>query len=370
MMDRRSFTAGLAAAVACGGAARAWTVPDDAAIAGVLDARVKAGKAMGLAVGITGPGGRRFIAAGHRSAGDPRPPAIDSEFQIGSVTKLFTALILMDMVGRGEVRLDQPLADLLPRGVRVPARGGRQITLVDLATHTSGLPREAAFDDEIDGDPWNGFTEAELFKGLAKTPPDHDIGTGYVYSNLGYCLLADALARRAGEPWPTLAERRLLRPLGLSDTRVTLDAGQERRLLPGYGEDLKPVKRWRMDQAVAGIGGLNSTAGDLMGFLEAAMGLRSTPLAPAFKAMLTVRRPKPPQPGEFRAREVAIGWHIQHSGGGDAVWHDGGSGGYRSFAGYNPALKTGVAILSNSWAAGDLHDLGVWMLCGDAVEGA
>jgi CubicO group peptidase (beta-lactamase class C family) len=328
---------------------------------------VKAGKAMGLAVGVTGPGGRRFVAAGRRSASDPRPPAIDSEIQIASITKLFTALILMDMVRRGEARLDQPLAELLPRSVKVPTRNGRQITLVDLATHTSGLPREADFDEEIEDDPWNGFTEAELYKAVAAEPPDHDIGTGYVYSNFGYCLLADALARRAGEPWPTLAERRVLRPLGLADTRVHLDPGQARRMLPGHGKDLKPMKRWRMDQAAVGIGGLNSTAADLMSFLEAAMGLRSTPLAPAFQAMLSVKRPKPPQPGEFRVREVAIGWHIQHSRGGDALWHDGGTGGYSTFAGYNPALKTGVVILSNSWASGDLHDLGYWLLCGDAL---
>ena len=116
-----------------------------------------------------------------------------------------------------------------------------------------------------------------------------------------------------------------------------------------------------MDQSIAGVGGLTSTTDDMLTWLDANLDERSTPLGPALRAQLSVRRKKPPMPGETGPREVAIGWHIDHRPGGDAVWHDGGTAGYRSFAGWNPALKTGLVVLANS-SATDPQDLGLWAL--------
>jgi CubicO group peptidase (beta-lactamase class C family) len=351
MLTRRAFGAGLAAAAGLGGRAFAQGpsggVPADAAVAEAVQALIADRKAVGIAVGLTGPGGRRFIAGGRRSDRDPRPPDADSVLQIGSITKSFTGAILMDMVVKGEVGLDQPVAELLPRGVNVPTRGGRQITLVDLATHTAGLPREPDGFEGADTD-WAGFTDAVLLRLLPRWRPATDIGAAYAYSNVGMSLLALALRRRAGGvSYEALARQRLLDPLGLASTRVHPTAAMRRRFLPGFDEALKPVAPWRMDQAIVGAGGLVSTADDLLAWLEAQMGLKATPLASAMRAQLSVRRPKPAQPGDKGPREVAIGWHIDHRPGGEVVWHDGGARGYRAFAGWSPALRTGVAVLAN-----------------------
>jgi CubicO group peptidase (beta-lactamase class C family) len=319
-------------------------------------------KAVGIAVGLTGVGGRRFITAGRRSDADPHPPAADSVFQIGSITKTFTSAVLMDMVLKGEVALDQPVAELLPKDVKVPTRHDRQITLVDLATHTAGLPRDPDGFSGPDGDDWAGFTDAVLLRLLPNWRPATDIGTTYAYSNTGVALLALALRRRAGGlPYETLVRRRVLEPLGMADTRINPTGAMKRRFVPGFGDDLKPTTLWRMDQAISGVGGLVSTTDDLLAWLEANMGATPTPLGPVLKAQLSVRRKKPPMPEDKGPREVAIGLHIDHRLAGDVVWHDGGTNGYRAFAGWNPAVRTGVVILANSNAT-DLHDLAFWAL--------
>jgi CubicO group peptidase (beta-lactamase class C family) len=245
--------------------------------------------------------------------------------------------------------------------VKVPTRHGREITLVNLATHTAGLPRDPQGFEGPHVD-WAGFTDVVLLRLLPGWRPATDIGTTYAYSNNGVALLALALRRRAGGvSYEALVRQRVLDPLGLTSTRIHLTGDMKRRFVPGFDDDLKPAALWRVDQAIAGVGGLSSTTDDLLTYLEAEIGLNATPLGPAMKAQLSVRRKKPPLSGDKGPREVAIGWHIDHRPGGDAVWHDGGISGYRTFAGWNPALGTGVAILANSTAT-DLHDLAFWAL--------
>lgn len=366
MLSRRSFAGGLAAVGMTNGTraqeeAHAHSLPDDEAIASVLARLLSGRRGVGIVVGLTGPSGRRIITAGRRSDADSRTPASDSVFQIASITKTFTSAILMDMVGKGEAALDEPVVGLLPRGTEVPSRGGRQITLIDLATHTSGLPRDPDGFDPPDGG-WAGYTDTVLLRLLPTWRPATDIGATYAYSNTGVSLLAFALRRRAGEPtYEALVRKRVLDPLGLKSTRIYPTADMKRRFVPGFGDDLKPARLWRMDQAVAGVGGLYSTTDDLLSYLEAQIGLKATPLGSALRAQLSTRRLKPRLPTDKGPREAAIGWHIDHRPEGDAVWHDGGTSGYRTFAGWNPMLGTGAAILANS-SATDASALGFWAL--------
>ena len=138
-------------------------------------------QSVGIVVGIIDPQGRRIVSYGTLDQGDPRPVTGDTVFEIGSITKVFTSLILADMVGRGEVALNDPVAKYLPPGVKVPERKGRQITLVDLATHMSGLPREASnFEPDL-ADWAAGYSEASLYEFLGAHQLTEDIGASNEY---------------------------------------------------------------------------------------------------------------------------------------------------------------------------------------------
>jgi serine-type D-Ala-D-Ala carboxypeptidase/endopeptidase len=158
-------------------------------------------QSVGIVVGVIGPEGRRVVAYGQLEKGDPRALSGDTVFEIGSATKVFTALLLTDMVERGEVALDDPVAKYLPAGVQMPERNGRSITLVDLATHTSGLPRlPTNLAPKDPGNPYADYSVDELHEFLADYQLTRDIGSQYEYSNLGGGLLGYVLARFVRPP--------------------------------------------------------------------------------------------------------------------------------------------------------------------------
>ena len=151
-----------------------------------------------------------MVGRGRLDQSDPRVPDIDTVFEIGSITKVFTALLLADMVLRGVVAWDEPVARLLPASVHVPRFGERQITLLDLATHTSGLPRMPSnFHPADPGDPYADYTVGQLYDFLDDTMLSRTPGTAYEYSNLGYGLLGHALARRSGSGFEELVRARI-----------------------------------------------------------------------------------------------------------------------------------------------------------------
>ena len=161
-------------------------------------------------VGVIEPQGRRVVAYGSLNQGDPRPLNGDTIFEIGSVTKVFTSLLLADMVQRGEVALADPVAKYLPADVKVPERGGRVITLVDLSTHTSGLPRMPSnFHPKDPANPYADYTVEQLYQFLSSYQLTRDIGSQFEYSNLGGGLLGQALARRAGMDYEALVRSRI-----------------------------------------------------------------------------------------------------------------------------------------------------------------
>jgi Beta-lactamase class C and other penicillin binding proteins len=169
---------------------------------------------------------------------DKRPVDGDTIFEIGSATKVFTSLLLADAVKRGEVALTDPVAKYLPAEVKVPERAGRKITLVDLATHTSGLPSVPSnLAPKNPANPYAGYTVQQLYDFLSTYQLSRDIGAQYDYSNLGVGLLDNALSRRAGVDYETLVQTRITRPLGMKSTSIALSEEQKRRLASGHGGD-------------------------------------------------------------------------------------------------------------------------------------
>jgi len=262
--------------------------------------------------------------------------------------------------------LGDPVAKYLPTTVRVPERGGREITLYDLATHTSGLPREPL--NLQPREPWNPFADysiEQLYQFLSGYQLTKDIGTEFDYSNLGAGLLGHALARRAGIDYDALVRARITGPLGMTSTGMALLPAMGARLAVGHNRLLEPVGNWD-SPTLAGAGALRSTTNDMLTFLAANLGYTQSPLGPAMTAMLQVPR---------AGRGTPMGWQIVTldglivPNGRHIVWMNGGTYGYRSFLGFDPKIRTGVVVLSNAFrlsgalsGVGDIDDIGLHLL--------
>jgi CubicO group peptidase (beta-lactamase class C family) len=308
-------------------------------------------KAVGIVVGTIDAGGRQIVAYGKTGGSPDRAPDANTIFEIGSITKVFTSLVLADMVERGEVKLDDPVVKYLPAGAKVPTRGGKQITLLDLSMQISGLPRlptNLKYADPLN--PYVDYTGARLLDFLSEYKLTRDIGEKYEYSNLGAGLLGFALAHRDGASYEEMVRRRILQPLKMSSTTVTLSDAQKARMAAGHDAALHAVPLWDID-ALAGAGALRSTADDMLTFLAANMGLVETPLKNAMARMRSVHR----ETGTPDL-EIEMAWHVWHKFGADLVWHNGGTGGFRSFLGFDPARRRGVVVLCNT--SFDVDDIG------------
>jgi CubicO group peptidase (beta-lactamase class C family) len=335
----------LAAVAASLRSAVAPPVASDEEIHALLVDHVEAQrKSVGTVVGVLTPAGRRLVCHGRLDQSDPRPVDGDTVFEVGSVTKIFTALLLADMVHRGEVSLDDPVSKHL-HGVKVPECNGRQITLVDLATHTSGLPflpSDIPVADPAEaGRALARYSAADLHRFLAGFEPSEPIGSRWAYSNLGFALLGEALAHRAGTDYETLVRERITRPLGMPSTAVTVTPAMRGHLGVGHDARLLPTPEVEMPAFIA-AGCLRSTANDLLTFLSAFLGGAGSPLAPAMKAMLQTRRPGP-------GVEQALGWWIVKVGPDDDgfVAFGGQTLGYASTMAFDPQTHVGVVVLSN-----------------------
>ena len=237
----------------------------DSAIRTILQQRVDQKRAAGLVVGTLDASGRSSVVAyGSADAAGAQRLDGNTVFEIGSITKTFTATILADMVLRGEVKLDDPVAKYLPATVRVPSRGGKLITLADLATQSSGLPRMPDNFHPADAtNPYADYSVQQMYDFLSRYELPRDIGAKYEYSNLGVGLLGHALARRAGVSYESLVNARVLAPLGMTSTRITLTPDMRSRLAVGHDEAMHPVANWDLP-TLAGAGALRSTATDML----------------------------------------------------------------------------------------------------------
>lgn len=306
---------------------------------------------VGVVVAAVAGGHVEIRGAGSTGGDAGGTPDAHTLFEIGSVTKTFTALALARMAAAGTVRLDDPLAGLLPDGTAVPARGGRQITLRHLATHASGLPRLPkgmllrALLRPGTPDPYAGCTADVLLSGLARTRLGATPGQRVRYSNLGAGLLGLGLARRAGTDYEQLITKQICAPLALPDTVVTVDAARAVRTAGGHDGRRRPTPPWNL-AALAGAGALRSTATDLVAYVRAQLDGGPPELAEGIRLSREV---------EHRRSSFAwvhLGWmaHRLHARQGAhlQIWHNGGTGGFSSFVGFDPETGTGVVVLGNT----------------------
>jgi CubicO group peptidase (beta-lactamase class C family) len=307
------------------------------------------GRAWAIVVGVVSRQGRHVFGHGRVAADSPARPDGQTLFEIGSVTKTFTALLLADLAERGKLKLDDPVRLYLPDDVKLPKRGDKEITLEHLATHTSALPRiplSMRFTAIFDTNPYKNYDADDLYNTLARASLARDPGEKYEYSNLAFGLLGHAMSRQADCRYEDLVVKRICEPLGLRNTRASLDEDQRQRFALPYTASGTTASTWEFD-ALAGAGALRSTADDMLTYLEANMGLKQTDLLPAMRRCHTVRHPTP-----NKIQTIGLGWHVeQRSEDSQLAFHGGGTGGYNCLVGFfkqggEPAF--GIVVLTNS----------------------
>ncbi len=288
------------------------------------------GYGTGVAIGVSTHGVRRVFAYGAARTG--------SMFEIGSISKTFTGLILAKMVVEGKVSLNQPLRELLPEDL-VKKPGRREITLLDLATHRSGLPSMPDnLPDPTQANPYANYHTTDMYeymerRGVYKLPDEE-----FNYSNLGYSLLGQVLASRAGRTYPDLLRDDVTGPLHLDDTVITLSGEQQRRFIEGHFPLGHPVHAWDMD-ALAPAGGIRSTAGDMLTYLEANL----NPTGGLSAALIASHQLKAEMAPGHR---IAIAWIYDTAS--ETYWHNGATRGYTSYAFFRPKDDSAAIVLVNN----------------------
>ena len=304
-----------------------------------ISTRVGHGYNPGIALGIVNPDGRAFFSAGVTSYEADVVPDEHTLYEIGSVTKVFTSLLLADAVQRGETTLDEPVEALFDGQLEVPERGGRAITLQHLSTHTSGLPYNPPFVDADPLNPFASFSNEDLVEFLATYQLPRNPGQLWEYSNLGVGLLGNALAARLGTTYEAALHERVIEPLGLSETVITPTPEQLDRFAQGY---FGFVPRDRIElPSLEAAGILLSSVSDMLTFLEHQMAIADSPLADAISATQEIRFSAP-------NADMGLGWLTVQLGSNTVYMHDGATFGQTAFVGFNPATKTGVAVLTNA----------------------
>jgi D-alanyl-D-alanine-carboxypeptidase/D-alanyl-D-alanine-endopeptidase len=327
--------------------AQSW--PSDSALKATLQQRLGSKSGVGIVVATLEKGKPpRIVTVG--SSGSKTLLDGNTVFEIGSVTKVFTSALLADMVQRGEVRLDDPISKYLPATVRVPSRGGRQITLLELATQSSGLPRLPNNLSPADMmNPYADYTVKKLYDFLSSYELPRDVGSQFEYSNLGVGLLGHVLSLRAGKSYEALLTERILEPLGMRHTRIVLTPEMREHLATGHNGAGTAVPNWDLP-TLAGAGALRSTANDMLKFLAANLDSLSGPVARALALGHTPRREAGSQ------MKIGLGWITAGQIGTPLTWHNGETGGYHSFIGFDREAERGVVILAN--LGGSIDDIG------------
>ena len=326
------------------------SIPDSLAIS--IEERLKSGHSPSYAIGIIDKDGPQYFLFGktHQEGNSVDQHTI---YEIGSITKTFTALLLAQSVIDGEINLTDPIQKYLPEGILAPTRNNDEITLGQLSDHTSGFPRMPTnFEPEDPQNPFADYTIQQLYDFITSHDLIRDIGSAYEYSNVAQGLLGHILELRYKESFEQLVIEKICLPLGMLHTKITLDDNMKENLALGHNFGVE-VPNWDIP-TLAGAGALRSSLHDMLIFISANLGLINTNMREAMDLTHTIRHDK------AGGSRVGLGWHITTGAEGDVIWHNGGTGGYRTFAGFVKESGKGVVVLTNSTKGAD--DIGLYLL--------
>ena len=305
-----------------------------------------------IAIGLVDEQGVRFYNFGHTRSGGPEVSE-HTIYEIGSITKVFTAILLAQQVLAGNMSLNDSINQYLPSEAQVPAKGEQAITLGSLSDHTSGIPRlPANMAPANPKNPYADYSVEQMYVFISSYEPTREVGAAYEYSNLAQGLLGHILALHANLPYEQLVMNEIAQPLEMEETGITLSLPMQHNLAIGHAGSTE-TDNWDIP-TLAGAGALRSSTSDMVKFLAANLGLTETSLR---ESMELTHRVRHSQAGEMR---VGLGWHIKAGKEGDVIWHNGGTGGYRAFAGLVKETGKGVVVLTNSSISVD--DIGFHLL--------
>jgi D-alanyl-D-alanine-carboxypeptidase/D-alanyl-D-alanine-endopeptidase len=329
-------------------------LPSDAEILAIIKQRVDDKRSAGMVVGVIDADGRQRIV----SYGDPGPgqPPLDGNtvFEIGSISKVFTSTVLAQLVQEGKVRLEDSAQKYLPSTVHLPTRNGKAITLGNLAMQNSGLPRMPSnFKPADAANPYADYTVQQMYDFLSSYQLPRDPGAEFEYSNLGVGLLGHILSHVTGSSYEEMERHRVWAPLGMTNTAITLTPWMKSHLAIGHDPQGKVAANWDLP-TLAGAGAIRSTTTDMLKFLDANLHPERGALQ---RAMAFAHEERVPA-GNMR---IGLNWLTAHAGPDKIVWHNGGTGGYRTFIGFDPSKKTGVVVMTNSAGEG-ADDVGFHIL--------
>jgi len=328
------------------------------AIRAFLQRRVEVEKRdVGIVVGIVDEHGSSIVSYGRMDNGTDQEVNGDTLFDIASITKPFTGLLLQDMIERGEMKLDDPVQKYLPASVRMPTRNDKEITLRHLVTHTSGLPHIAPnLDPKRADQSFADYTVEELNAFLSGYQLTRDPGTKFEYSSLGAGLLGHVIALKAGSDYESLVVDRICGPLKMDSTRITLTPELKARFATGHNQFGEAVPSWDRQTQLGGSA-LRSTANDLLKFVSANLGLTPSSLTPVMEKTHVVHLSN-----AIPETDMGLAWMITHLHATRIVHHGGEAPGYCTFVGFDKARRRGVVLLSSSWNGFDLDAIGMPLL--------
>jgi D-alanyl-D-alanine-carboxypeptidase/D-alanyl-D-alanine-endopeptidase len=327
----------------------------DAQINEIIKKEVDNGRCPSIVVGILDENGKHVIAYGRSNKESGSKPDGNTLYEIGSITKVFTSLLLEEMFERSELSVNDPISKFLPKNVNLPMKDEKEIKLLDLSTQTSGLPRMPNnFTPKDYGNPFADYTPEKLYEFLSSYKLTRSIGEKYEYSNLGVGLLGHILTLKAGTDYETLLQKRICEPLNMKSTIILITPELKQRLAVGYNENGKPVKNWDFS-ALTGCGAIKSTVNDLLIFAEANLGLIKTSLSNAMEEIQQIKH-NTTVPDLY----IGMGWHVWTRFDKAIIWHNGGTGGYRTFIGLDKEDKKAVVVLSNG--INGVDDIGLHLL--------
>lgn len=298
----------------------------------------RTGACVAAAVIEGGTTARTYVCANPKTA---RAHDEHTAFEIGSVSKTMTAALLAEMIARGEITLDDPIMRLLPQGTSVPTFAGREITIGNIVTHTSGLPRIPPQWPIADfNNPYARLTERDLLGALSATRLTIAPGTRWEYSNFAVMVLSYALAKRSGKDFETLLHERLLVSLGMHDTYIARRPPQV-RLAQGHLSTSEPAVPWDFPIDMAGVGGVRATLADMVRYAEGLLGIRESAITPA------LARTQQPV-ASVGGHDMGMSWFLAKRNGRTMIMHDGGTGGYTSFVAFDRPARRAVVLLSDT----------------------
>ncbi|MEZ4991961.1 MAG: serine hydrolase [Saprospiraceae bacterium] len=331
-----------------------WTLSEE--VAKNVDMRIENGHSPSIAIGLIDKDGPQYYFFGNTTM-TGHSVTENTIYEIGSISKTFTGILLADMVQSGKMKLDDPVQQYLPESVTMPEWEGKPIVLGQLSDHTSGLPRMPDNFSPADiTNPYADYTVEQMYAFLSSHTLRREMGSVYEYSNLAQGLLGHILALTAGKTYEELVIEKIAGPLGMKDTRIKLNDQQMQQLAPGHSLGAV-VSNWDIP-TLAGAGAIRSSLHDMLIYVSANMGLTDSPV---YQAMQLSHQARHDKAGGMR---VGLGWHIKKGAEGDVVWHNGGTGGYRTFAGFVPDTGRGVVVLTNSTKGAD--DIGFHLLDSDS----